>query len=73
MPEICWFALRFSFHHDWYMIFAYHSQFGFDPICKFTEDNIKSTKEIIVLFRKRQQIELEYAKQLCKSPLPRLA
>ena len=31
---------------------------------KFTDENIKSTKDIIALFKKRQVIELEYAKAL---------
>ena len=33
-------------------------------MCRFTEDNIKFTKDAIALFRKRQLIEQEYAKQL---------
>lgn len=39
-------------------------QMGFDLVCEFTEDGLRQSRDLVTFFRKRQAIELEYAKSL---------
>lgn len=41
-----------------------YMQFGFEAVSKYTEDNLKTTREVIALYKRRQIIESEYAKQM---------
>eukprot|EP00054_Salpingoeca_dolichothecata_P023489 m.156743 g.156743 ORF g.156743 m.156743 type:complete len:1139 (-) comp24699_c0_seq7:130-3546(-) len=46
--------------------FASDLRVGFDDVCKYTDEGLKQTKDVISLLKKRQAIENEYAKSMAK-------